>query len=483
MIFSCQYTFCRYRLVIYLCFITSIFIEISSGETGDILATETSASGRLVEKVEWQGTEKGFILITYPKSFNPSQQYHINFWFPGTSGNPGYGIADQNDNYIEICTSYLSQRGFEVGQFGYKHWDLCKKLESFLVRRKGIKVGQRIVSGVSKGGWLAFDISIAPPEGLHGVVIVAAGKSPRETRTPNYKNSNFAVFVCTGETDSNYVFAQMAEDYYKKYHLKDFCYEEWLTKGHINTISPRVIEWLNVQGKKGESPQKLQNYCDTLMAQRLSEVGDLDSPVARYIALRHLLKSPSATYISQALRKELLSKGQAAGNEESVIAWLKDFKVFQKIITAEVAVYKKGVVTTAQMGKIKSHWIKLMKQTKYANIKQRISYGYLRATKSHAMLALQEKEKAKPEYRKMEQELNGLRDIINKQKQHDPVLVKKFQDLAGDLGRRNSKLSLDTFREVEWYNKYTIDDPIMKKLLASSPTTYSLELPYSGASY
>ena len=468
--------------LIFLGFILSL-VQGAFAETGDVLSTQTSRSGRTVEKIEWEGTEKGFILITYPKELKPSQKYHLNFWFPGTSGNPGLGVADQNLNYIEICVSYLAEKNFQPGEFALKHWDFCREIEKYFLGRKEVVVGQRIVSGVSKGGWLAFDMSVEQPAGVDGVIIVAAGRSPREKRTLDFKHSTLSVLVCTGETDSNYPFAQMAESFYRKCGLDDYCYEEWLTKGHVSQVSERVVEWLNVQAKKEESPVALELYCDKVIRSRLAEGEKSDDPKAHYISLRHHLKSPAAAYVSEGLRSELLVKGRELAKDPAVAAWLLDFKTLRKITEADLKNYQTGRVTSEEAKKSKNYFLKLAQNTKHSDLKFRAAYGYLRKAKDEALLSLQEKEKATPAYQKAEQELKDLRDILNKQRPPAPELIEQFQNMSVELGRRNTKLSMDAFRKVEWDDEYVIEDAVIEKLLKEGSRALGEPSAYSGVSY
>ena len=456
---------------------------IALGENGALLSTNTSNSGRSVEKIEWGETEKGFILISYPKDLKPTQTYHLNFWFPGTSGNPGLGIANQNLNYIEICFSYLAQKGFAAGEWAQKHWELCLEVEAYLTKRKGVTIGQRIVSGVSKGGWLAFDMSVVNPKGLDGVVIVAAGKSPRENRKLDFKNSSLSVLVCTGETDSNYPFSQMAEAYYQKSELRDYCYEEWLTQGHVSHISERVIEWFNVQAKKEESPEALQNYCDKLMKYRLAEGKKRDDPKDHYITLRHHLKSPAASYMSEDLRQTIITKGRDLAKDPAVAAWLKDYAILRKIVQADQEIYQHNPVTSVDMSRIKNHYLKLIENTQHTDLKIRAAYGYLRKAKDEAILLLQEKEKATPSYQTAEKELEALRSTLNKQRTKDPLLMEQFHKLAAEHGKRNSALAMNAFRQVEWHEKFTLNHPLIESLLKEGLKTIEKTAPHSGLSF
>lgn len=436
-----------------------------------------------MEKVEWNDTEKGFILISYPKGFTEKQLYHLNFWFPGTSGNPGTGIADENDGYVEVGLSYLSKGDFAPGEFAREHWTMCQSVEKQLLARKSFTVGQRIVSGVSKGGWLAFEMSIEHPQGLNGVVIVAAGALPHEKRFPKLDKSALSVLVCTGETDTNYPFAQMAEGYYQKCGLSDYSYEEWLTLGHVNSISTRVNEWLDVQAKKRESREALQSYCDDLVKNRIAECERSESPVDQYISLRHHLKSPSSAHVSANLREQMLSMGRELGKNEKVGAWLRDHNILRKIVQAEVKIYKETSISSKTLADLRGHFLKFTQTSQCRDLRIRASYGYLRITKAYAVALLKEQESKNHEYVNMQNNLIAIRDRLSEQKSHNPLLLAEFQQRANELAKRNRDIAMDAFRKVEWHRQYTLDDPEINTLLKEGEKSSGKTGAYTGISY
>ena len=326
-------------------------------------------------------------------------------------------------------------------------------------------------------------MSVEEREGLDGVVIVAAGKSPREQRPLDFKKSSLSVLVCTGETDSNYPFSQMAESFYREGGLQDYCYEEWLTQGHVSHISERVVEWLNVQAKKEESPEALQSYCDKIVRDRLAENETRTDPKARYISLRHNLKSPAASYIQDSLHKTLLAQGRELSKDPSVVAWLESYKTFRKIVEADQKVYGKGTVTSAQAKKIKEHYLKLIKTSQESDLKIRAAYGYMRKSKDEAMLLLQERDKAAPDYQKFEKELKEMRDVLNRQRPPDPQLVAEFQRRATELGTLNNEIAMSSFRKIEWDPQFSVDDPLVNELIEEGRRSLEGVSPYSGTYY
>ena len=112
--------------------------------------------------------------------------------------------------------SYLDKDKVPANGYATEHWKLCQDVERLIVKRKNLKVSRRTVSGVSKGGWMAYYMSLEPLEGLHGTAIIAAGQH-KGGIPPLKKNlDHLAVFVGTGETDSNYPHAQMAVNFFNQ---------------------------------------------------------------------------------------------------------------------------------------------------------------------------------------------------------------------------------------------------------------------------
>lgn len=103
--------------------------QLHASKKGDVLSSYESHSGRLVEKISWSDTQENHIIVSYPQNFNPSETYHINFWFPGTSGKPSSGIEDTLENYIGVGLSYLDKDKVPSNEYALKHWELCKNIE------------------------------------------------------------------------------------------------------------------------------------------------------------------------------------------------------------------------------------------------------------------------------------------------------------------------------------------------------------------
>ena len=219
------------------------------------------------------------------------------------------------------------------------------------------------------------------------------------------------------------------------------------------------------------------------MKHRLTEGKKRDDPKDHYITLRHHLKSPAASYMSENLRQTIITKGRDLAKDPAVTAWLKDYAILRKIVEADQEVYQNNPVTSADMSKIKNHYLKLVENTQHTDLKIRAAYGYLRKAKDEAILLLQEKEKATPSYQTAEKELEALRSTLNKQRTKDPLLMEQFHKLAAEHGKRNSALAMNAFRQVEWHEKFTLNHPLIESLLKEGLKTIEKTAPHSGLSF
>ncbi len=479
------------QLIISFLLISLLTTGLHAQTNGEVLETYTLPNGRKVEKVHWQETVDGYVLISYPKDFNPEQIYHINFWFPGTSGKPSQGIENENDQYLGIGLSYLQKSHTPSGQYYQAHWALCKEVEATLQNRSKLTIGARTLSGVSKGGWVAFYTSLDAPDGLDGLAIIAAGKPTQIQAKHGAKKNKLAILLCTGETDPNYPYTQLAVPYFKAAIIESLCYEEWLGKGHISKISPRVNEWLNVQAvRKSKSSHELQQHCQRLVTEKLKHIDSISSGTEQYIALRHLLGSPSTHYIDASTKARILNQGRELSQSPSLQPWLSDFKAFRKLIKEETHTFKLGNLKTHKVGSLIERYQHIAQSSPHPDIQSRAAFAYLRVLKMHAMLAMQDTAKKEPTFSHIQQQIDQLQKRQDRQiNALSPTEAKQLHELHQQAATLRGKMSMDAFYNVEWHNKYTIH-PAMAAIIeqhsakeTSPPHTKSSKQPYSGIAY
>jgi len=472
-----------FRIISPFLLFLGLCLSLQARENGEVIQAYVNQSGRKVEKLYWEEARDKYVLVSYPRHFDVDQTYHLSFWFPGTSGKPSHGIADKNDQYVEIGLSYVSPEHIPAGRDTETHWRLCESVEESVVKRTRLKVGRRIVSGVSKGGWLAVYLSVNPPAGLHGVGIIAAGRSTSAKYDKVGKAKDLAVFVGTGETDSNFPYAQLAIPYFKEYKVESLCYEEWLGAGHVSIISPRVIEWLDIQAKKGESVQALTHYCDQVASQKLSDIDRIKENKDKYVALRHLLSAPCYQYVSKSVKNKILTQGRELTKSGSFKAWLVEFNQFRAVVKRESEVYDELNVDSSMLKKLADKYQLMANQTQYSDIKTRAAYAYLRVIKLYTIQKAQEIARKNPAYQQVQQKFERLRrEITDRRKPPTQEQINAYQTAGGEMMKLRNKYAMSAFYDVEWHKKYA-SDPAMDEIIEADDLGMKSKSFYSGVGY
>ncbi len=472
-----------------LSFIASIllyftfFLPLNAIENGDVTSTYKNKNGRKIEKLFWSDTKDKYVLVSYPKNFDIAKTYHLNFWFPGTTGKPSQGIEDENDQYIGIGLSYLNAPILSTESYTNTHWTLCRNVEKSVVDRLNLKVGKRLLSGVSKGGWLAFDISLNPPDGLHGIGIIAAGKYTRNHTNKEFKGSKLAIFIGTGETDSNYPHAQLAIPFYKKHGVESLCYEEWLREGHVSKISPRVNDWLNVQAKRSGNTKDLSLYCNTIVNKKLEDISTIKEDIEKYIALRHLMNSPHTSYASKEIKDHIINLNKELIKRDSIKIWLVDYNKIRNLVKVEATIFHRGNIDAPKLKPIVDQYQLIANNSQFPNIKARAAYAYLRMAKLYTIQKLLEISQKAPDYVKLQNQFDDLQaQLIGTSKLEAKESLIKLQQLANELNTYRNKLSMKAFYDVEWHNKFEIA-PSMDSIIKRDKLNAKPKQAYSGIAY
>ena len=466
--------------IIWLCLLLPTIVK--AQQNGDVLETGTLSNDRFVEKIHWAGTEQNYVLISYPKNYDPKNLYHINFWFPGTAGIPGPGIENENDQYIGILVSYLTAPYATNQENAIRHWAYCNEIEKTFQKRKPTKIGQRVVSGVSKGGWMAFFMSLESPKGLDGTVIIAAGRETSAEKAPDMQRSNLSVMVATGETDPNYPYAQLADPFFKKAKLRDYTYEEWLGEGHISTISPRVQEWLNVMAKRSEPKEVFVKYCEAESSATWEKIKKLPNEVDQYKAARLLINSPAMLHVTPEFRAKLADWGKDLASKDKVKAWLSEYAKLREILKIELKQYETRNLEVDTMTKIENKYQQLAETAQHEDIRTRAAYAYVRNRKVVTMLGLQKESKKDPAFVLLEDQFNDLHEQMKKMTGNDEDLISRYKKAYMDVRGEHTKLLMDSFYKVEWQKKFTLDAK-MEQLLKKPTEKYPLSTAYSGVGY
>ena len=462
--------------------LSSFMFTLVAAEDGELLGSLTSRSGRTIEKIAWSDTQNDYVIVTYPKGFDSNKIYHINFWFPGTGGKPSPGIEDSLENFIGIGLSYLDKDKVPSNGYATEHWKLCQDVERLIVKRKNLKVSRRMVSGVSKGGWMAYYMSLEPLEGLHGTAIIAAGQH-KGGIPPLKKNlDHLAVFVGTGETDSNYPHAQMAVNFFNQSQIHSFCYEEWLEKGHVSITSPRVMEWLMVQGKRGEPKNILVDYCEEEVQKKLEKIAMLSSDKEKYIAVRHLLRAPTMHYVSAVTSDKVKTQGKELTEKSEIKEWLAELNKLRSMIQREAKFYHDGRREPDLLGKFVKGYEQVSLESKHPDIARRAAYAYMRNLKNHTIEIIKEEHLATTEYPVLKARFDELSKKVGTAREPVQADYDEMQELFNKLRTLSLDAGMKGFYEVEWHKKVT-PDPKVKQVLETTAKSKSAVEVYSGLGF
>lgn len=134
------------------------------------------------------------------------------------------------------------------------------------------------------------------------------------------------------------------------------------------------------------------------------------------------------------------------------------------------------------MTTIESKYQQLAQNAKHDDIRTRAAYAYVRNRKVLTMLELQKEYKKDPAYLKLEEQFNHLQEQMKKMTGNDEELISRYKKAHKDLFDEMGILTMDSFYEVEWRQKFTLDDKI-KPLLEKPTEPYGLNRVYSGVSY
>lgn len=432
-----------------------------------------------MEKIAFSDTQHDYVTVSYPKNFDANKTYHINFWYHGTSGKPTSGIEDSLDSYIGVGMSYLDKDKVPPSGYATEHWKSCREVEKNFTKRRQVKVSRRVVSGVSKGGWMAYYMSLEPLEGLHGTGIIAAGMHQGGVPPIKSKLDHLAVLVGTGETDSNYPHAQMAVDFFKKCKIHSFCYEEWLEEGHVSIASPRVLEWLRVQGMRGGPKNVLIEYAEKVVQQKLEKIMKLEDNKQQYIAVRHLLFAPTTKYVSANTKGVIKKLGKELTAEGDLKNWMEALNKFRVMTQRETKFYHDGRKEPELLGEFVKGYQKLALDSKYPGIARRAAYAYMRNLKNHTIEVIKEEHLQTTEYPRLKVQFDALNKKVSTSRKPVQADIDRRQELYNEIRTLALDAGMKGFYDVEWHDKVKPDAKVENVIESGRASKSAVEI-YSG---
>lgn len=209
--------------------------------------------------IKWTDPSLPDRTILVKPSAAPDRPARILLHLPGTSGRP---IVDNIGDAAILQVGMPALRENEVpanSDLATETWKACLRVRERL-KREGHRIdpGPVLLSGSSRGGWIASAISMVQPRGLGGLILFGAGQHPDSaTRrieqrgkiqvfhgTP-FKKA-FSMYISCGDLDENYTAALSAAGQYRHLGAR-VSVERFPGVGHVRRISPRYLRWLQVE--------------------------------------------------------------------------------------------------------------------------------------------------------------------------------------------------------------------------------------------
>ena len=190
-------------------------------------------------------------IVYVPTDYNDNYNWPVLFFYHG-KGAPlsaeQIKIATQGKNFVVVCMEFAPTTAETMNPGQYRLY-LQREIKNLAFVRHWLQDKLRIdpkmtvLSGSSRGGWLAADIFNYRPMLAAATVIICAGYQEWLIK----EDRSFAgkyVYIGAGETDQNLLAAKKAIKYFAN-HEAEVTYEVYAGLGHkFKADSPKLQNWL-----------------------------------------------------------------------------------------------------------------------------------------------------------------------------------------------------------------------------------------------
>lgn len=202
-------------------------------------------------------------IVYVPTDYNDNCSWPVLFFYHGI-GAPlsakRIKIATQGVNFVVVCMEFAPTTSEKLNPNQYRLYLQLEVKNLAFVRHwlsDNLRIDPRktVLSGFSRGGWLAADIFIFRPQLAAGTVIIGAGYHDWLS-DGDLSFAGKYVYIGAGETDQNLSAAKKAGRYFENRNA-DVTFEVYTGLGHkMKPDSEKLQNWLSdLRGKlKTEIP-------------------------------------------------------------------------------------------------------------------------------------------------------------------------------------------------------------------------------------
>ena len=237
-----------------------------------------------------------------PDDFDASKKYPAIVYYHGTGGEPNATFihkATDGKSFILVGMAYRNNERYTyTDQEISDELGLLGALKRTLVGSLSVDPQRIYVGGFSKGGWhsamlLDYDRDLA------GGLILGGGVF-KERGIPVKFQQPTPIYIGCGRFDGNYPPSIAALVYFRK-HGADPTLEAWPEIAHAIPDKPPegMRQWLRIQA----ADAGLEAEAAEWMAVRLAEIGEIENPVAQWIAHDEFIALPFVKNFGEAVAK------------------------------------------------------------------------------------------------------------------------------------------------------------------------------------
>jgi predicted esterase len=322
-----------------------------------------------VHRVNWSGTEKGYIRISVPAAAAEGQALPVLFWFHGTGGQPSiifghghqYGMLKDEGRYgldevYRAKFAYIRDHLIVVGMSYPKRdagaprfpieriWEHCRGVRDWLDPQVSVDKSRCYMGGFSRGGNNSFLTSIRPPPDLAGIAMFAGGVPSGFRFDPDKRYPRpFHVLLGLGEWDSNFWAGHIAHRFFQS-RGATVTYDEWLNGGHgAIEMSRRVLDWFELRLREKEP-----SYRAEVTRALLAEYAEVESSLQawqRFLALREMLGDPRLPIADPRMRLKIQSGMRVLAKRLDVAGPYREYQDWSRQVNREIDLYHHGNVT------------------------------------------------------------------------------------------------------------------------------------------
>lgn len=307
-----------------------------------VLAQETNAAivpGKSVS-IPWEGLHHKKFSVFVPKDWTPNRKWPTIVYYPGVFGSPNTRVMEDfthQKDWVIISLSGITNDVFDYNEaLVRKELAVCQSIIKAMTPKLNLDPERLVISGYSKGGWIAT-MFVDRDHSFSGAVVMGAGANLNQKYTPKRFAKPTSIYIGVGQEDGNYVFSLRAKPYWRKLGAR-VTFDEYPGMGHDGPpfrkdLRGYLEQWLRIAAGM-EDKASATNW----LREQLAALKKEDDLLKRYLAYEKLLEAPFLHLVDENVRKHIDGQLTALRKLPALATEWKAEQVYRNIMRREVKV-------------------------------------------------------------------------------------------------------------------------------------------------